>query len=64
MRRPLEDWGRELEEWVEDELTELEREWEFGRKSRGILFDIWRAIILDWETRRVEEKIWWAGHGK
>ena len=28
MRRPLDDCGRELEEWVDEELTEFEREWD------------------------------------
>lgn len=46
MRRPLDDWGREFEEWVDDELTELDLEWDEGKKSRGILFDIWRAIMV------------------
>jgi hypothetical protein len=59
-RRPLDDWGRELDEWVEEELTEFEREWEDGiPKSRGILFDIWRAMVMlknvCWTQR-------WAGH--
>ncbi|KAJ7180100.1 hypothetical protein C8R43DRAFT_941812 [Mycena crocata] len=39
---PLEDCGREFEEWVEDELTEFERECDDGRKSSGILFDIFK----------------------
>ena len=29
---PCEDWGREWLEWVDEEETELEREW-MGRKS-------------------------------
>jgi len=34
---------------VEDELTEFERECEEGRKSRGMLLDICKAIMVDKE---------------
>jgi hypothetical protein len=38
-RIPWEEEGRELDECVEDDETEVEREWR-GRKSRGMLLRI------------------------
>jgi hypothetical protein len=42
LRLPCEDWGREWEEWVDEEETELDRECCgcTGMKSRGMLADI------------------------
>jgi hypothetical protein len=45
-RRPWEEWGREREEWVEEEETEFEREW-WGRKSRGMC--MLTAVMACWE---------------
>lgn len=53
LRLPCEDWGREWEEWVEEDETELDRECCgcTGMKSRGMLVDIiciLTAAMLDW----------------
>lgn len=49
---PWDDWGRELDEWVDEDDTEFEREcgaW-IGRKSRGMdvgIMCMLTAVMLD-----------------
>lgn len=54
LRLPCADWGREWEEWVDEEETEVDRECCgcIGMKSRGMLLDIiciLTAAMLHWD---------------